>query len=621
MINKNIIFPKIKPVEIKTEKIKTSSNNLQRLKNQDKKIDELQTKSYQIEKTNVSNQTQFESIEQDITNLKQRISTIDNSLSNLNSKVDEIDKSNNAQTDLLGALQAIEDTNTARITNLETLQTRNEQTKKDLKVLQTKHNTDISDLQRQIEILKQPVDDSYHPKTYSDFPAGTILKTYDFFEMEMESTEIGALTLPIVCFCAEAESEGTIKVNFNYKFAVDNLDLLVTITLNGENLCQDTIKVENATEWQTYQKTFSDIELNQTAKANMIKIVCQPSSSKAFSVNYIKVELFAPNADLINKQIPYDVEIINGYYYITDCSTGTAKIAHEKFEDVKNIDALQFETTTYKAKLLVVGQKCKSYNSTYVLDDIHYIYRGWDNHIHSYSFALGNDYRITDQFISFDWVARRNAALNMTMANSQSDARPMTLTSSNNNYTTYATQNSPKNFAICHSIKPFTNITEHVDYRFPLALVDLNGEVWLYSTYSSDRKTISLGYGTNIRAYYKSFTSENSYELTVFVTKFDKIVNYDITYLKTADTPYTINSTIEIGSYDDYFEGANNDYFVVKNGKLQHYLKSTETTDENTDESTDENTNSNTNSSNSDISLSNSNTSSISNEDSTNANW
>lgn len=609
MINKNIIFPKIKPVEIKTGKIRTASNRLQKLKNQDKKIDELQTKSYQIEKTNATNQSQLDAIEKDISNFKHNFSVIDTNFDNLFNTVSEIDNTNTKQAEQISVLFVKTNGNATRIDALEPLQSRTVQIRKDLSALQTKHDADISDLTRQIELLKQPVDDSYHPKTYSDFPVGTILKTYDFFEMEMETSEIGTLNLPIVCFCAEAESEGTIKINFNYKFAVDNLDLLVTITLNGENLCQDTIKVENATEWQTYQKTFSDIELNQTAKANMIKIVCQPSSSKAFSVNYVKVELFAPNADLINKQIPYDVEIINGYYYITDCSTGTAKIAHEKFEDVKNIDALQFETTTYKAKLLVVGQKCKSYNSTYVLDDIHYIYRGWDNHIHSYSFALGNDYRITDQFISFDWVARRNAALNMTMANSQNDARPMTLTSSNNNYTTYATQNSPKNFAICHSIKPFTNITEHVDYRFPLALVDLNGEVWLYSTYASDRKTISLGYGTNIRAYYKSFTSENSYELTVFVTKFDKIVNYDITYLKTADTPYTINSTTEIGSYDDYFEGANNDYFVVKGGKLQHYLKPTETTDENTDESTDENTSTNNN-----------NTNSSSNNDSTNAN-
>lgn len=452
----------------------------------------------------------------------------------------------------------------------------------DIEALTKKHNTDISDLQRQIEILKQPVDTSYHPKSYSDFPAGTIIKSYDFFEMEMDTSEVGTLNLPIVCFCAEAGSEGTIKIKFNYKFAIDNLELLITITLNGENLCQDRVKVENATEWQTYQKPLDNIELNKTAKANMIKIVCQPSSSRAFSVNYVKVELFAPNADLINKQTPYDVEIIDGYYYITDCSTGTAKVAKAKFEDVKNIDALQFETTTFKAKQLIVGQKCKSYNMTYVLDDIYYIYRGWDNHVHSYSFALGNDYRITDQFISFDWIPRRNTALNMSMANTQNDARAMTLTSSNNNYTTYAMQNSPKNFAISHAIKLFTSIVEHVDYRFPLALVDLNGEVWLYNTYNADRKTISLGYGTNVRAYLKNYKNENSYDLTVFVTKFDKIVNYDITFLKTADTPYVINSTTEIGSYDDYFEGANNDYFVVKGGKLQHYLKPTETTDENT---------------------------------------
>ena len=356
-------------------------------------------------------------------------------------------------------------------------------------------------------------------------------------------------------------------------------------------MLQDKITVENATEWQTYQKSLNGIKLNKTAKANMIKIMCQPTYTKAFSINYVKVELFAPNADLINKQIPYDVEIIDGYYYITDCSTGTAKIAKAKFEDVKNVDALQFETTTFKAKKLVVGQRCKSYSSNYVLDDIHYLYRGWDNHVHSYSFENNNDYRITDQFISFDWLPNRNTVLNIAITNSQNDARTMALMASNTNYTTYTTQNSPKNFAINHAFKPFTSILKHIDYRYPLALVDLNGEVWLYSTYASDRKTISLGYGTNIRAYYKNYKNENSYDLSVFVTKFDKIVNYDITFLKTADTPYTINSTTEIGSYDDYFEGANNDYFVVKGGKLQHYLKPT--TDESSQSTNSNSTNTN----------------------------
>lgn len=575
MINKNIIFPKIKPVEMKTDKIRTASNSLQRLKNQDKKIDELQTKSYQIEKTNVTNQSQLDAIEKDISNFKHNFSVIDTNFDNLFNTVSEIDNTNTTQAEQISVLFAKTNGNATRIEALEPLQSRTVQIRKDLSALQTKHDTDISDLTRQIEILKQPVDDSYHPKTYSDFPAGTILKTYDFFEMEMESTEIGALTLPIVCFCAEAESEGTLKIKFNYKYAVDNLELLVTVLLNGESLLQDKITVENATEWQTYQKSLDGITLNKTAKANMIKIMCQPTYTKAFSINYVKVELFAPNADLINKQIPYDVEIIDGYYYITDCSTGTAKIARAKFEDVKNIDALQFETTTFKAKKLVVGQRCKSYSSNYVLDDIHYLYRGWDNHVHSYSFANNNDYRITDQFISFDWLPNRNTVLNIAITNSQNDARTMTLMASNTNYTTYTTQNSPKNFAINHAFKPFTSILKHIDYRYPLALVDLNGEVWLYSTYASDRKTISLGYGTNIRAYYKNYKNENSYDLSVFVTKFDKIVNYNITFLKTADTPYTINSTTEIGSYDDYFEGANNDYFVVKGGKLQHYLKPT----------------------------------------------
>lgn len=575
MINKNIIFPKIKPVEMKTGKIRTASNSLQKLKNQEKKIDELQTKSYQIEKTNATNQSQLDAIEKDISNFKHNFSVIDTNFDNLFNTVSEIDNTNTKQAEQISVLFVKTNGNATRIDALEPLQSRTVQIRKDLSALQTKHDTDISDLTRQIELLKQPVDDSYHPKTYSDFPVGTILKTYDFFEMEMESTEIGALTLPIVCFCAEAESEGTLKIKFNYKYAVDNLELLVTVLLNGENLFQDKITVENATEWQTYQKSLDGIQLNKTAKANMIKIMCQPTYTKAFSINYVKVELFAPNADLINKQSPYDVEIIDGYYYITDCSTGTAKIAKAKFEDVKNVDALQFETTTFKAKKLVVGQRCKSYSSNYVLDDIHYLYRGWDNHVHSYSFENNNDYRITDQFISFDWLPNRNTVLNIAITNSQNDARTMALMASNTNYTTYTTQNSPKNFAINHAFKPFTSILKHIDYRYPLALVDLNGEVWLYSTYASDRKTISLGYGTNIRAYYKNYKNENSYDLSVFVTKFDKIVNYDITFLKTADTPYTINSTTEIGSYDDYFEGANNDYFVVKGGKLQHYLKPT----------------------------------------------
>ncbi|MGN1212711.1 MAG: hypothetical protein ACI4TZ_01595, partial [Christensenellales bacterium] len=85
-------------------------------------------------------------------------------------------------------------------------------------------------------------------------------------------------------------------------------------------------------------------------------------------------------------------------------------------------------------------------------------------------------------------------------------------------------------------------------------------------------------YGTMARVYYDYLTSTSNYALNVFVKKFDKIVKYYITF----DTPngYIIQSTTEVGSYDDFFLGAKNDYFVVKNGKLNYHFFPEETTEQ-----------------------------------------
>ena len=57
-------------------------------------------------------------------------------------------------------------------------------------------------------------------------------------------------------------------------------------------------------------------------------------------------------------------------------------------------------------------------------------------------------------------------------------------------------------------------------------------------------------------------------EFNVYVKVIDKLVKHHVKYVSNV---LTLMSSEVIGDYDCYFEGVNDDYFVVKNNKLYYY--------------------------------------------------
>ena len=84
---------------------------------------------------------------------------------------------------------------------------------------------------------------------------------------------------------------------------------------------------------------------------------------------------------------------------------------------------------------------------------------------------------------------------------------------------------------------------------------------------------VELPFGTKNHFYITNKTG-TTYDMIVYSKHYEKIISYNLTYdTSTKITTFNNNSIIEIGSYEEYFEGANNDYFVVKNGVLEYHKK------------------------------------------------
>ena len=80
--------------------------------------------------------------------------------------------------------------------------------------------------------------------------------------------------------------------------------------------------------------------------------------------------------------------------------------------------------------------------------------------------------------------------------------------------------------------------------------------------------SIPLGYGTNAIFYQTEYLSQTTAKYVAFVKHFTKIVKYEFARL---DSGLTLTNSTELGNYDDFFLGANNDYFVVKGQKLEYH--------------------------------------------------
>ena len=425
-----------------------------------------------------------------------------------------------------------------------------------------------------INYLKQYVcgpDPYYTGKTPTDYPADTILQTYDTTEINFEkSVTTAVLTSPKVYFCCEAQSTGTIKFYNKIYFTGTVASVMVKYYLNDVEIRSQQVDVLNLNEEVDVNQTFYDLNFNTEDKGNVFYATFQVISSSASKQLHLcnqKIEIFAPNADIINKICPFNVVHLDGYYHLSDCTTGYVKTAVIPAQSMYNMDNLQWTTTStpalnYLPCFGVIG------NGVYVVGN-------------QITLTLKNDLVYTvacpslniskaanANIIYMDWRPTINTNAYFASANPSSRTYTYSYNTGNNTLGAYAAPNTGATVIKYIASRFSFNQLSLSSLPIPTITIDNNGTAKLFNS-TNDTNSLTLGYYTDATICITSATSSSEYALDCYLKKFDKIIKKSFIYKSSGG--FTLQSEVEMGSYDKFYLMTNNDYFVVKNDQLMYY--------------------------------------------------
>lgn len=515
-----------------------------------------------VDLTNIK--TQIESAKTDIVDAIGNCDAgqIDTKIENVQSQIENtISLATDIKTkvnDLSGSIQTIGSNVTTINSNTATTASSIETIKQDIAVLKKKMSVLVFE------------DTSYVGKSFSDYPAGTIIKTYDVDERNLNMTHTSGLTLPKIYFCSEAGCAGQIKIRIEFKILNNPCNALITTMFNGTQIDQEEFVVESANTTCVFEKTFSQ-NFNETEKGNnvFVKFLLNNNvSEKSIVVSKQKIEIFAPNADIINKLCNFDVVCLaDGKYHIADCTSGTAKICEVDATSMNNATELEFTDTGIETSDYRFASNYKEYYGSYVFDKLGYVYMAKNN---KYCYNLDNANLKTvdaDKYYVewMDMVSNYPVFIrsNYSLGNIQFQYYKSSGDDGFNGSMVY----SQFFVKTCGSRFPHGVNTLVTGMKTPFVTIDSNGHVDLYSSLN-DQSSIDLGYGTDATIYFKDYNSNLDCKFVIYIKRYDKIIKKTIEYKY---FNFNLIETIEMGAYEKFFAMPNNDYFVIKNNELKYY--------------------------------------------------
>lgn len=430
----------------------------------------------------------------------------------------------------------------------------------------------VNKLKQQISILQGEVDPNYSGKTYSDYPAGTILQTYDKLERQLDMNSSTVLTSPKIYFCTEAGSTGKIRLYTKFKQTVTATSVLMKVYLNGTKIAEETFEIIMANNDVHILRNYFDLYFNADSKSNYFYITLESegsANSNNINLNALTLELFAPNADIITRPCPFDAVYANGKYYLTNCIDGTVKTAVIDEESFTKVEDIAWTSTD------IVAEECKTtfsmtiFNETYKPLDPYYVKHKNDKY---YFGTLENNIESCEMtmVMNADPVFYSNANPHFIVArfNNTYMTRGYYNLANSTNQMGFATGGNVGKLYIRVGGLKYNNINYTTKMTLASAIITADGEVQFRPAHTGSNNFISLGYGSDVSVILTSFTNSSIFSVAVFVKRFDKIIRYD---LNIQYSTYTITKTTEIGSYEKVFFMPNNAYFAIKNNQLCYY--------------------------------------------------
>ena len=407
-------------------------------------------------------------------------------------------------------------------------------------------------------------DPSYNPQSFSDYPAGTILQTYAKFSQRCNLTFTTTLSSPKMVFSAIDNSTGTLNIKLIFTCS-NNFNGTIDIYQNNTSIYHELYSFDDSSHSYVFERSISGLTLSD-GNVFFVKIVSNTSTS--FILSKYESELIAPNAEVINQISPFDVEYFAGKYYISDCSSGTAKLAEIDVNDMFNINSLSWTDTGIDCLQYKTSFNMALYGNEWTPDERYDYYLTPDG---NYTFKKISDGTTATyaQSLKLDWC--QATASQLKYAEHQKYSGGLNILTYNLSTFGYNSRVGEQIYNLC-SAKYLVDITTSNTRAYAVVSKN-NGHLFPYLIHGSSSVTLDLGFGKNQHCYFDNPTNQVA-PMICYYNHFGKIIKKEFNY--TASTrAYAITNTEEIGSYDEYFEGVNNDYFVVKNGALEYHKKPT----------------------------------------------
>ena len=447
-------------------------------------------------------------------------------------------------------------------------------------ILQIK--SDINKISQKIEELQSFV--GYEEIVYNQ----DIQNNSDVYDRELEIVGTNVVYSPSVLFVTEKH----LTVTDDEQNVVEypnpiNSKSEITVLVNAEGTYIFTL-YDKTTIIKTVTKNFENEDLNTPTTITLnatvfnalddhnyyIGVQAQNSATpKTIAINKLKITITAPNATILNKIHPFDVQF-NYYtnkYYISDCTSGYAKLAEIDANDLHSISDIVWTQTSIEAQNYrtffinsqdnsgtTIGKKYAAIthkNDTVTIEDL-------STNTTLFSAPKGT-YKLSQVFTSHNYTQFYFSGINQNTItckyyNIYQDGSVRTANSLANESTianiecirtnkAYLPTNA---WATCMAIK-----TNSVMHAYNLA-AKLN--------------EFSIDFVTDAKLYYDKTNVGTVYPY--FYCYYKRFGKYYKFYAYYSGNVIQINSTTEVGEFEDFFEGANNDCFVVQNNSLQYVI-------------------------------------------------
>ena len=414
-------------------------------------------------------------------------------------------------------------------------------------------------------------DPYYTGNTPSDYTSGAIFQTYDYYERKLNMESANTLTLPKVYFANEPNCSSTIKLDITFQVKSSPSNVMFKTYINGTLFDTEIKEISTSDTDIHFTKTLYDVLLNQNQRGNNIYVEANLqtiSGTRTINVSNQKVEITAPNVEVLNNICPFNAIFIDGKYYVTDSSENTAKVATIAMNDMYNMNNLTWIDTNIESNLMKIVFNSTTYQSDHVLDQIGYLNVSPNNTYATGMFG-GDSVSFSNSTVSVDFrVSFDSSFYYLAQFSNLASSQNYYYNPSTNvlSYNSGITLNAQKIICANHA----QNIYQTSGAPICFLTIDANGLMTYHINNSSNiaKYHITLDYCHDATLYIDNIITSGNYDAHIYYKRFDKMI-YKKYHMQS--NTLTLLSETEIGNYDKYFKMPNNDYFVVKNDQILYY--------------------------------------------------